>query len=769
MSTEEQIKDKSPKKPEGLKALVSDLRKKLKEETKRHLLAEKALNDSEKRSDALINAIPDLIFRMNSSGVYLDYKAEKTDLYFQKESIIGKNNRDITPPEFAGLVEQKIRATLKSGKMQVFEYQLTSAGNIEPNEYEARMVPSGPDEIIAIVRDITNRKKAERELKERETNARAIIDASSNILCLLDAGGTIIDCNQTLASSFGLSLAEMAGRCIFDFLPPDEIRDRKKFYKNVFKEGVPVSGDIQIFGRSAKYSIYPIRSGKGVVDRATIHAYDNTEHKATSKSLKENEEIFNRFLENSPIYVFFKDTLIRPVKLSRNYETMLGMPLDMIMGKTMFELFPSDLAKQMVQDDLIALRERKTVNIEEEFNGRHYFTIKFPVIIDGEPKYLAGYTLDITDQKQAEKALRENEERFKKVYAEGTLPIAMLDKSSHFISANHVFQETLGYSEPELRKMTFRDITHPDHLASDLENLRLLLQNKIELYQTEKRYITRNKEIVWGKAQVSIVYDSNDNFLYFLVMINNISDYKFAEAEIRHKHEQLEKLNAEKDKFFSILAHDLRSPFNSFLGFTEIMAEELYSMKLDEIQHIAIDMKNSANNLYHLLENLLEWSMVKRGVKPFNPTTLVLSKVVTDNLPSVADSIRKKSIRLTVDIPESISISADENMLGTIIRNLLSNAVKFTPKGGKISVWTKMPDDTTVELIIEDNGIGMDNNMKNTLFELTAHNNRPGTEGELSTGLGLLLCKEFVEQHQGTIRVESELNKGTSFIINLKR
>jgi PAS domain S-box-containing protein len=769
MSNQRTGKEQLLKEIEELKILNQELNINLEVEVKRHLKAEEALQKSEQQAKALISAIPDLIFRMNISGIFLDYKADKDSLYYQEGSIIGKNNRDITPVAFADLIEQKIRATLKSGKMQVFEYQLTVSGNIEPNEYEARMIPSGPDEITAIVRDITSRKKAERELKIRETNARVIIDASPNILCLLDANGIVIDCNQTLASSCGLSLSEMAGKCIFDFLPPDEIKTRRKFYKNVFDEGNPVIGETTLYGRSVKYSIFPVKDEKDKFSRVTVHAYDNTEHKATRRSLRETEEIFTRFLENSPIFVFFKDVHIRAIKLSRNYESMLGLPIEEILGKTMFELFPSELAEQMVKDDLKVLNERRTVTVEEEFNERHYSTIKFPVIIDDEPKFLAGYTIDTTEQKIAEKSLRESEEKFKKVYAEGTMPIAMLDADFRFLSANQVFQETMGYSETELKEMSFRDITHPEHLAKDLENIKLLLQRKIDVYHTEKRYITKEREVVWGKAQVSIVRDSKDNFLYFLVMINNITDYKQAEAAIRQNNEQLKNINAEKDKFFSIIAHDLRSPFNSFLGLTEIMAEDLYSMRLDEIQRIATDMKNSANNLYHLLENLLEWSMVKRGVKPFNPKPLILRELITDNLIVFADSVRKKSIKVTIEVPETLHLQADENMLGTIVRNLLSNAVKFTPKGGKISVRAIESDDSNIELIIQDTGIGMDEKMKNTLFELTEHNNRPGTEGELSTGLGLLLCKEFVEKHQGSIKVKSEPNMGSSFSIKLKR
>lgn len=608
-------------------------------------------------------------------------------------------------------------------------------------------------------------KKSEEALKKSEHQARAIIDAATDILCLLDKYGNIIDCNQTFASYLNLKPEELEGISVFDFVPEKEIYSQKQLLNKIFNDGNPLTGETKISGKSYDYSVFPILCENGEVESIAIYASDITEQKASRQALIESEEIFSNFMLNSPIYVFFKDKEIRPVRLSKNYEKMLGMPLENILGKTMNELFPSALARQMVDDDLKVLKEGKTIKIEEELNGRHYSTIKFPVFIDGEAKYLAGYTMDITEQIKSENSIRESEERFRKVYAEGTMPISMLNRDFHFISANQVFQETFGYSEAELKSMTFKELTHPDHLEADLENINLLIQRKTDVYRTEKRYITKSNQVVWGNAQVSIVRDKRENFLYFLVMINNITSYKNAEAEIRTKNEQLLKLNAEKDKFFSIIAHDLRSPFNTFLGFTEMMAEELYSMTLDEIQKIATDMRNSAFNLYRLLENLLEWSMIQRGVTPFNPIQLNLADLVRENLKTSLEPIRRKSIKLNMHIPESVSLIADPNMIGTVIRNLLSNAIKFTPRNGTVTISATKTETGTVEFTFSDTGIGMSEEMVSSLFNLDSHNNRPGTEGELSTGLGLLLCKEFIEKHGGNISVKSEPGQGSSFII----
>jgi PAS domain S-box-containing protein len=614
------------------------------------------------------------------------------------------------------------------------------------------------EELRAQVRDLT-RKLAS------DSNARTIIEASSDILLLLDKEGTVLICNQKLALQFEIKADDLTGKCLFGFMRDELTSKWKKLLAEVFDSGKPAKGEAERNGRTYSYRFFPVKDENGNVQKVAVYAYDSTEQKAARKALIENEEIFSSFIENSPIYVFFKDEQIRPVRLSRNFETMLGFPLYQIIGKTMNDLFPSELAENMVNDDLKVLQEGKQIKVIEEFQGRSYSTIKFPVYIDGIPKYLAGYTIDITEQNQAEKSLRESEERFRKVYAEGTLPIAMLDGNFKFINANQVFQSTFGYSETELKDMTFKEITHPDHLMHDMENLNLLIHGDISVYRTEKRYFTKQGTIVWGNVQVSIVYDTQNKFMYFLVMIDNITKYKLAEAEIRSKNEQLERINAEKDKFFSIIAHDLRSPFNSFLGLTEMMAEDLYTMTLEEIQQIATDMKNSAENLYRLLENLLEWSMIQRGMTPFNPQPLQLSEVIKDNLVTMTEPIRKKSIRVFADIQDDIRFVGDQNMIAAIFRNLLSNAVKFTPKGGSVAIKVEKCNNSIVEISIKDTGIGMEPEMKETLFNLDSHNNRPGTDGELSTGLGLLLCKEFVEKHGGSISVESEPDKGSKFII----
>jgi|ERR1035437_2627970 signal transduction histidine kinase len=175
------------------------------------------------------------------------------------------------------------------------------------------------------------------------------------------------------------------------------------------------------------------------------------------------------------------------------------------------------------------------------------------------------------------------------------------------------------------------------------------------------------------------------------------------------------------------------------------------------------DLRDSARNIFNLLENLLEWSQMQRRKISFAPQMLLVHEIIPEVLKIVAELVRRKAIEIVVDIPHDVEVFADTNMLQTVIRNLVSNAIKFTPQGGKITISTSFAKDMSVVFMVKDSGIGMSTDMVENLFRLDAKISRIGLEGEAGTGLGLLLSKEFVEKHGGKLWVESEEGKGSAF------
>ncbi len=243
-------------------------------------------------------------------------------------------------------------------------------------------------------------------------------------------------------------------------------------------------------------------------------------------------------------------------------------------------------------------------------------------------------------------------------------------------------------------------------------------------------------------------------------------------AELERQKEQLAELNASKDKFFSIISHDLRSPFNALLGFAQLLSDNLDRYTLDETRHKVSRIKQSSENLYALLENLLTWSRIQRGAMEHAPETLVLGEIVEDILALFFSKAEEKQITMANVLPDAITAYADYNMVHTVIRNLVSNSIKFTPATGRIDIAAQLvhPADTTdsyVEMAIADTGTGMKPEDLEKLFRIDVQFTKIGIAGEKGTGLGLNLCKDLVQKNGGTIRVESDFGVGTTFWFTL--
>jgi two-component system, sensor histidine kinase and response regulator len=225
----------------------------------------------------------------------------------------------------------------------------------------------------------------------------------------------------------------------------------------------------------------------------------------------------------------------------------------------------------------------------------------------------------------------------------------------------------------------------------------------------------------------------------------------------------LKQINAEKNKFFSIIAHDLRSPFTGLTGLTEILCNHIDDLSQEEIKNMVKMLNDSSQQVYDLLNNLLQWSRLQMNSITFDPENIPLSHTIKESITVLSNQIDAKNISVDVQIPDDVKIFADINMVKTILRNLVSNGIKFTPKGGLIKIVARADSENKVLISVIDNGIGIDEKLQKKLFVIDEKVSRTGTEGETSNGLGLLLCKDFVEKNNGEIWVESEPQKGTSF------
>jgi signal transduction histidine kinase len=233
-------------------------------------------------------------------------------------------------------------------------------------------------------------------------------------------------------------------------------------------------------------------------------------------------------------------------------------------------------------------------------------------------------------------------------------------------------------------------------------------------------------------------------------------------SEIMGKNAELNELNAAKDKFFSIIAHDLRNPFNAIIGLTDILLINLDNLDVQKLQKTLENIKGSSQQAHELLENLLLWARSQTGTISFRPEPIDLKVQAGESIELVAVQAARKNISIIADFGTAGLISGDVNMINTILRNLLTNALKFTPRNGEVRVGISQNNGLCI-LSIKDNGIGIPAERMKNLFSIDTAHKTKGTDQEPGTGLGLILCREFIEKHGGHLEVYSEIGKGSEF------
>jgi len=333
-----------------------------------------------------------------------------------------------------------------------------------------------------------------------------------------------------------------------------------------------------------------------------------------------------------------------------------------------------------------------------------------------------------------------------------------------FIDCNEGYVRISGYSKDEILGKSSLEINIWKNTA-DRQKVVRMIEEKGFCENVEILFQVKDGSVITGLMSARIIILKG--VAHIISVTRDISELKQAEEQLRLNNEQLIKLNTEKDIFFSVIAHDLRGPFGSFLGLTEIMADEQSGLTINEIHSLAWKMKNSSTNIYTLLENLLHWAKIRQEQVPLNMIKIGLLSLINQNKTVFKEQVESKGIDLICDISDNFEVYSDTNILQIVTRNLVSNAIKFTPKGGKITISAKITIDNFVEIAIKDNGIGMDKELVERLFRLDVRTGRIGTEGEPSSGLGLILCRDFIEKLGGKLWVESEVEKGSVFYFTI--
>ncbi len=397
--------------------------------------------------------------------------------------------------------------------------------------------------------------------------------------------------------------------------------------------------------------------------------------------------------------------------------------------------------------------------------GSRYFDLKSFVMImlvGGVPG--AFISVLLARSKKQTQRLRDSEKKYQTLIDLSLDGIYIENERGEILDCNTRGHEMFGYSKGEMLQLSIHDLVPlefrtlipdiiPDEMATGeayVERENMKKDGTIFPTEINTRFVTLNGE----KRLIAYVKDNTSQ--------------KAVEKALRKSEVRLRELNAVKDKLLSIIAHDLKNQFNTILGYSEMIRDDADLFDKQTLIQYAADVNSAARNTFNLLENLLRWAMMQKKVATFKPVQFNLNELVMLVLGTIRETASIKSIRLVNHVSANQLIYADRDMMRIVLRNLISNAIKFTPRDGQVEVfaWVREDDQHTI-IEIKDNGQGMSSEKIAGLFNFGESQTSLDIEREAGTGLGLVLCKDFVERHSGKIWVESELGKGSTFILQI--
>lgn len=668
--------------------------------------------------------------------------------------------------------------------------------------------------IVGIIENRTSKIETEKKLAKEQRLLNALMRSIPDSIYFKDLESKVIKANDAKAKKFGYKNPDdMIGTTDFDIFSKEHAQQAYNDEQEIIKTGKPIIGveeketwpDGKITWAST--SKLPLYDENGKVIGTFGMTRDITKRKEMDKALKESEERYRKLFQTSADGMFLMTDVV--IECNDAACKIFNCEKDQIINRSPMELSPeyqedgrksSDLFNEKIK---LVLQE-ETQNFYWRYNTAEGKIIDAevtlnPIVIEGR-KLIQSIFRDITDRSRYEKVrealfeiseaaynvddmeslYKQIHQAIKRLMPAKNFYIALYDEKTELLSFPYFVDEI---DPPQKPKKLGKGLT--EYVLRTGEEILVDAAKDLELRKSGEVELIGEPQAIWlgvplkirGKAVgVIVVQDYKDPKAYGeeeLLILTFVSDQVVQAIErrknaedIKKYAEELRQLNATKDKFFSIIAHDLKNPFITILGFSDLLISDYSELSDEEKIYYIQEMKKSADKSHNLLHNLLQWSRSQTGRIEYNPQKLSLNEIVGVNTNLLEASSQKKKINIVNDVPSETFVYADEDMLNTILRNLMTNALKFTNRGGEIKISSSDLNEF-VEVTVADNGIGMEEDVRKNLFQLDNTYTSVGTQNESGTGLGLVLCKEFIEKNGGAIKVESVLGKGTKFIFTL--
>jgi two-component system, sensor histidine kinase and response regulator len=694
-------------------------------------------------------------------------------------------------PEDQERVGRAVQACLE-GQTREFdvEYRIPHKDGSEHWHLTRGMVvrnPKGsPIRFIGSRVDITDLKRAEEALRKSEHRFRTFADHATDAFFLHDDKFVIVDVNRRACESLGYTRDELLGMTPVDFDPDitparlDEIDQKLR------------AGEMMAFEsrhRRKDGTIFPVeirgrRFLEGGRRFSVALARDITERKRTEEALRESEQRWRSLTEALPHLVWSATPDGACDYFSMQWTEFTGVPEIHLLGWQWMEvLHPDDRepTRQLWTNAVagygpydVEYRVRRT---DGEY--RWFKTRGVPILgsdglghrrDDGNVFKWFGTCTDITDLRRTEEALRESEERFRGTFENAGAGIAHTDPTGRLLRVNEKFCAIVGYPREELLQKTFQDITHPDDLTNSLGSLAVLMRGESAVVRHEKRYVRKDGSVVWVELFTSLQRDAAGQPAYAIAVVQDISERRRLDAELRRAKEMAESANRAKDEFLANVSHEIRTPMNAILGMTELALDTPLT---DEQRQSLTTVKSAADNLLGIINDLLDFSKIEAGKLELDPADFSLRAALGDTLRALAVRAHRKGIELIhqvrPDVPDDLV--GDAGRLRQVLLNLIGNAIKFTNAGEvevRVEVGVEVADTPVAEQValrftVRDTGIGIPKDEQDRIFQAFEQEDTSTTRRYGGTGLGLTIASQLVTLMAGTITVDSEPGRGSTF------
>ncbi len=734
--------------------------------------------DELRQYQIITEAVTDAVFAVDSSGnIFFWNKASEVLFGYSRSEVYGKffgKALDVFDTEYFNGIKEELK------KSNVWKITLTvykKDGQKEIIEAKFSKANESSGSIIVLCTDITERAVNEQKLKVSEEKYRSIVSQSPELICTLDPAGNIIYANQAFYNTFNYTEMEILNKNIKDIFSPEFLAETK-FNLKAFEQNGIENLEILAMAKAGKKvflkaNILPVLQNNRL-NYFNVIFTDITKKKNTQKDLLVFQSMFAAFqdgvvMECDRKIILMNDAFVKVFGYKNEKELIDKDLIDLVAD--------SDVSKITSYLELIG--KERDLPMRLEFLGKRKDNINFFAEVSlssfksDQKNYSVMVVRDVTERKRSQQVIKESEEKYRNITEnidDFLFTFERIGPAIRPIFYTASVEKITGYTQSDLLSDSrlILKIIYPDDFPSIKKKLSSLLRSRIQLSgEFELRIINKHGNIVWARTKINLVRDHEGKIQRIYGLVSDISLRKKAEEELTRSTENLVKLNETKDRFISIISHDLRTPFSSILGFTDLLLSDSELNEEERKQYVEF-IRESSKSMLSLVNSLLDWTRLQTGRIRFEPEKIEAHKIIESSLNALSGVAFQKNIEIVSKVRDDVFVFVDKDLMLQVFNNLLSNAIKFTPKYGSITISiTASPRMRFLEFSIKDSGIGIKPENVKKLFRVDTKFSSEGTEGEKGTGLGLSLVKEILEKHGGTIWVESQYGKGSDFKFTL--